>query len=191
MHNKAGFFALALSVALAAALAAAAVARPPYDDGSAAVVPRPVLMSYPTGHRKHKANPRLTRRYRRAAWHWETVMGRRHTHFVLPVHTPGALVFWRKRAKTVRRQAISVPHRSAWLCIHRYEGRWSDDDDPYWGGLQMDRSFMVHYAPRVLLRRGWANRWTPLEQMWVAERAYRSGRGFYPWSHTARNCGLI
>jgi hypothetical protein len=27
--------------------------------------------------------------------------------------------------------------------------------------------------------------------MWVAERAYRSGRGFYPWPNTARACGLI
>jgi hypothetical protein len=25
----------------------------------------------------------------------------------------------------------------------------------------------------------------------VAERAYRSGRGFYPWPNTARACGLI
>jgi hypothetical protein len=55
----------------------------------------------------------------------------------------------------------------------------------------MDRSFMLRYAPAALLRRGWANRWSALEQMWVAERAYRSGRGFYPWPHTAQVCGLI
>ncbi len=30
-----------------------------------------------------------------------------------------------------------------------------------------------------------------VEQMWVAERAHRSGRGFYPWPNTARYCGLI
>ena len=34
-----------------------------------------------------------------------------------------------------------------------------------------------------------ADHWTPIEQMWVAERAYRSGRGFYPWPNTARYCG--
>ena len=34
--------------------------------------------------------------------------------------------------------------------------------------------------------RGWANRWTALEQMWVAERAHRSGRGYGPWPNTAR-----
>ena len=65
------------------------------------------------------------------------------------------------------------------------------DGTPYWGGLQMDRAFMRQYAPRHLLRRGWANTWSPVEQMWVAERALRAGRGFYPWPNTARICGLI
>jgi hypothetical protein len=55
----------------------------------------------------------------------------------------------------------------------------------------MDRGFMSTYAPGVLLRRGWADRWTALEQMWVAERAHRSGRGYWPWPNTARSCGLI
>ena len=41
------------------------------------------------------------------------------------------------------------------------------------------------------LRRGWADQWTPLEQMWVAERAHHSGRGYWPWPSTARSCGLI
>lgn len=82
------------------------------------------------------------------------------------------------------------PHEGAWACIHRYEGSWSDRGDPYWGGLQMDRGFQSSYAPWLLLRRGWANRWTPLEQMWVAERAHRS-RGYWPWPNTARYCGLI
>lgn len=83
------------------------------------------------------------------------------------------------------------PHYFQWLCIHRYEGAWNDTGDPYWGGLQMDKTFMNTYAPAWLLRRGWANTWTPYEQMWVAERAYYSGRGFYPWPNTARYCGLI
>jgi len=85
----------------------------------------------------------------------------------------------------------AIPHLSAWLCIHRHEGAWSDSGDPYWGGLQMDRSFMETYAPRYLLARGWANAWTPAEQMMVAERAYSSGRGFWPWPNTARACGLL
>jgi hypothetical protein len=84
----------------------------------------------------------------------------------------------------------AIPHYSAWLCIHHYEGSWTDAGDPYWGGLQMNRTFMQTYAPRWLLAKGWANAWTPLEQMWVAERAWRT-RGFSPWPNTARYCGLL
>ena len=83
------------------------------------------------------------------------------------------------------------PHKAAWDCIHRYEGSWSDDGDPYWGGLQMDRGFMKSYAPAFLLRRGWANHWSPREQMWVAENALAAGRGFWPWPNTARECGYL
>lgn len=83
------------------------------------------------------------------------------------------------------------PHYQGWLCIHRFEGSWRDSGDPYWGGLQMDRGFMRSYATRALLRRGWADKWTPLEQMWVAERAFNSGRGYGPWPNTARYCGLL
>ena len=87
------------------------------------------------------------------------------------------------------------PHHSGWLCIHSYEGSWQDPNDPFWGGLQMDRSFMRSYAPsyplRNLLRIGFADRWTPLEQEWVAEFAYNSGRGYTPWPNTARYCGLL
>ena len=47
------------------------------------------------------------------------------------------------------------------------------------------------YGGDLLRRKGTADKWTPVEQMWVAERAYRAGRGFYPWPNTARYCGLI
>ena len=75
--------------------------------------------------------------------------------------------------------------------IHRYEGDWSDGGSPYYGGLQMDVSFQASYGGVLLAKKGTAENWTPLEQMWVAERAYRSGRGFYPWPNTARACGLL
>ena len=67
---------------------------------------------------------------------------------------------------------------------------WSDGGSPYYGGLQMDISFQASYGGPLLATKGTAENWTPLEQMWVAERAYRSGRGFYPWPNTARACGL-
>lgn len=80
---------------------------------------------------------------------------------------------------------------SAWLCIHKYEGSWSDPNSPYYGGLQMDWGFMSTYGPRLLRHKGTANYWKAIEQVWVAETARRSGRGYYPWPNTARYCGLI
>lgn len=82
------------------------------------------------------------------------------------------------------------PHMRQWLCIHRYEGSWRDPAAPYWGGLQMDYGFQRTYAPHLLASKGTADHWSPLEQMWAAERAYRA-RGFGPWPRTARMCGLL
>jgi hypothetical protein len=80
---------------------------------------------------------------------------------------------------------------SAFMCIHRGEGSWTDSVDPYWGGLQMDRQFMATYGSDMVRRYGgWANVWPPSAQIAVAIRAYRS-RGFFPWPTTARRCGLI
>jgi hypothetical protein len=135
-------------------------------------------------------NPRRTFHLRATAWHWQSVIGRRHSKLVAPLGSPRALRYWHRQARRMLRVAKHPPHKAQWLCIHRFEGSWSDSGDPYWGGLQMDRGFMRTYAPRSLLRRGWANSWTALEQMWVAERAHRT-RGFYPWPNTARYCGLL
>lgn len=112
-----------------------------------------------------------------------------------------------RRAKLMAKlQRLSKPrfnlgNVSHWLCIHRGEGAWnSNTGNGYYGGLQMDWSFMSAYGPKVLgyasaaamfAARGTANRWTPQEQMAVAEYARSSGRGYYPWPNTARACGLI
>ena len=101
------------------------------------------------------------------------------------------LRLWRRRATAAIRRAHNPPRKYAWTCIQRYEGAWTDPHPPYFGGLQMDLSFQRAYGGDLLRRKGTADRWTPVEQMWVAERAYRSGRGFYPWPHTARVCGLL
>lgn len=88
--------------------------------------------------------------------------------------------------------ASQPAHYSAWLCIHRYEGDWdANTGNGYFGGLQMDLAFQQAYGPELLEAKGTADRWTPLEQMQVAERAYQDGRGFYPWPNTARMCGLL
>lgn len=141
---------------------------------------------------------RKIERYQRATWGWQRLMGVARTpNRRLYMRTPDleykrhVLRQWRRRARRARLRAHNPPNERAWRCLQRYEGPWRDAWDPYWGGLQMDRGFMRAYAPRHLLRRGWANTWTPVEQMWVAERALRAGRGFYPWPHTARICGLL
>jgi hypothetical protein len=98
---------------------------------------------------------------------------------------------WRRRAVVVRRRFVAGPtHRRAWLCIHRYEGSWKDGGSPYYGGLQMDIGFQERYGRGLLRAKGTADHWTPLEQMWTAEKAHKS-RGFWPWPNTARYCGLI
>jgi hypothetical protein len=141
---------------------------------------------------------RQIKRYRRETWRWQTLMGVRRTRSSLRKLKDPSLEYkvwvrnlWRKRAHRARRKATRPPHKSGWLCIHRYEGPWNDPDAPYYGGLQMDLGFQRTYGPRLLRRKGTADHWTPLEQMWVAERAHRSGRGYYPWPNTARHCGLI
>ena len=140
---------------------------------------------------KRRVNPAVVRRLRGNVWRWQTVMGVHLSRFRAAPHTVRALRFWRGQTRYVRRLAARPPHKSGWVCIHGYEGSWHDGGDPYWGGLQMDRGFMRAYAPRVLLRRGWADHWTALEQMWVAERAHRSGRGYWPWPSAAQLCGLL
>lgn len=98
---------------------------------------------------------------------------------------------WRAKATKARTIGRHPPHEAEWLCIHRYEGPWADPDAPYYGGLQMDLTFQRMYGRALLRREGTANMWSRLEQMWVAERALRAGRGFYPWPVSGRRCGLI
>lgn len=141
---------------------------------------------------------KLIDRYRLETWRWQRLMGkpRSPTSYSArrspnPDYRRWVVNLWRKRAVSARRQAQRPPRFGAWHCIQRHEGAWNDPNPPYYGGLQMDIHFQRLYGSELLRRKGTADRWTPLEQMWVAERAYRSGRGFYPWPNTARFCGLI
>jgi hypothetical protein len=103
----------------------------------------------------------------------------------------GTVDFWRKRAQEARSRAARPQHLTEFLCIHRYEGSWiARTGNGYFGGLQMNMDFMRAYGPELLARKGTADKWTPLEQIWVAERAVPS-RGFHPWPQTAHMCGYI
>jgi hypothetical protein len=145
------------------------------------------------------AEPDLTpvrreiQRLRHETWHWQRIMGRPLTRALqnAPADPRPRLELWRQLVTRVRHRAQNPPHKRQWLCIHHYEGAWHDPNAPYYGGLQMDVQFQRTYAPSTFRRKGTADHWTPLEQMWAAERAHRSGRGFYPWPNTARYCGLI
>jgi hypothetical protein len=135
--------------------------------------------------------------YQRSTWRWENLMGIERTEtegrVFAEMSIPDirqAVLLWKRRAEAARRKASNPPHKAAWLCIHRYEGSWTDADGPYYGGLQMDLGFQRQYASRLLRTKGTADRWTPLEQIWTAEKALRS-RGFWPWPNTARYCGLL
>jgi hypothetical protein len=142
-------------------------------------------------------------RYQKATWRWERLMRVRRTRAYRaasrtndPARRLQILRAWKAKASKRRRQAHRPPRLAAWLCIHRHErhprqGWRTATGNGYYGGLQMDISFQRTYGRDLLRRKGTANRWTALEQIWVAERAYRSGRGFHPWPNTARYCGLI
>ncbi len=138
------------------------------------------------------------RSHRDAAWHWQRVMGKRPTRTQFLERQTTDVVrltylrdTWRTRAMRLRDRALRPPHRAQWLCIHRHEGRWKDPNAPYYGGLQMDLGFQRAYGRYLLRRKGTANRWSPAEQMWTAEKALRDGRGFHPWPVSARRCGLL
>jgi hypothetical protein len=128
--------------------------------------------------------------YQKLTWHWERVMGAPISPHSSATASAQVLERWRRLARAARIRAQHPPHVSALLCIHRSEGSWSDSGAPFWGGLQMNYGFQATYGRWLLQTKGTADHWTPLEQIWVAEKAVAS-RGFWPWPNTARSCGLI
>jgi hypothetical protein len=137
-----------------------------------------------------------TRSYRKETWRWQTLMNKHRTPAGRGELDPSAEYrrwvnrLWKTRATTARKAAHNPPRYSEWMCIHRYEGGWTLIDGPYYGGLQMNMEFQRMYGPELLRTKGTANHWSPLEQIWVAERAYRE-LGYQPWPNTARMCGLL
>jgi hypothetical protein len=72
-------------------------------------------------------------------------------------------------------------------CIHEHEGSWTDPNEPYYGGLQMDLSFQRSHGSHFLARWGTADRWPVWAQLMAAEDAYET-RGFGPWPTYYRYC---
>jgi hypothetical protein len=100
---------------------------------------------------------------------------------------------------TVRFNGVAAHYRRAWnrvyphlMCIHSHEGAWTAYNPAgYYGGLQMDWSFMHTYgADKLRKYHGHdARYWAPVDQITAAIRAVRS-RGYTPWSTSAAACGL-
>ncbi len=142
---------------------------------------------------------RQIQRLRQETWRWQRLMrvSLTPTRYQAERSTSASyrlwvLDHWRVQARQARRAAARPPRKAAWLCIHRHEGAWNaNTGNGYYGGLQMDIAFQARYGRALLRRKGTADRWLPIEQIWVAERAYRDGRGFTPWPNTARRCGLL
>jgi hypothetical protein len=142
-------------------------------------------------------------KYQRITWRWQRVMSTRLTPSSGSARRTADLVYrrwvrdlWRRRAIRTHRRAVNPPHKTAWLCLYLHErhpalGWRTRTGNGFYGGLQMDWTFMATYGGQLLGAKGTADRWTPLEQMWVGERALRAGRGFYPWPNSGRACGLI
>jgi hypothetical protein len=136
-------------------------------------------------------------RFQKETWHWQRVMGTRLTPAagrrlaeLTPTGIQRAAEQWRQRSAHAHKTAKHPPHLSQFLCIHRFEGSWTDTGAPYYGGLQMDVGFQQHYGRWLYARKGTADHWSPLEQIWIAEKALKT-RGFWPWPNTARYCGLL
>lgn len=134
-----------------------------------------------------------TATYRAQTWALQSIMRVPRTASPPLQGTLAELVAWRSRADAARDRAAHPPHLDQWMCIHSHEASWTNHDtgrNGHYGGLQMSLDFMRGYGPELFAAKGTADTWTPLEQMWVAERAW-AVRGFKPWPTTARMCGLL
>ncbi|MBD0290223.1 MAG: transglycosylase family protein [Thermoleophilia bacterium] len=138
-------------------------------------------------------------KYRAETWRWQRLMRVPLTRTDRRAERSRSIAFrrwvasyWQEQARRARRRAHNPPRLQAWLCIHRHEAAWNaNTGNGYYGGLQMDLAFQRRYGTELLRRKGTANRWSAVEQIWVGERAYRSGRRFSPWPNAARVCGVL
>jgi hypothetical protein len=149
--------------------------------------------------------------HRAAVHHWRgTVRHRRHRAVMLAKsigvsYHPGPVEMRTTSVGYLRWMAhhfakrdhhyLAVRHRlfPKLRCIHSYEGSWDayNAAGPYYGGFQMDASFMEHWGADKLHKYHGADArsWSVHDQMAVASRAVLH-IGFSPWPNTAAMCGL-
>jgi len=174
------------------------IVQPPEPTALNLPTPSPVRILEATTKRRMRRLQKQILVYKKAVEHWNSIREARAPQRVLSREFAGwslpalqkQMLRWKRSAKLARIRAQHPPHMAALLCIHHYEGSWTDTGAPFWGGLQMNYVFQATYAPWLLRHKGTADHWTPLEQIWTAEKAVVS-RGFWPWPNTARDCGLL
>jgi len=145
-----------------------------------------VWLSAPASADKPQTHQGLT------AFQWSKKFHTERAHTNTRINHYGDLV--RRLRKQLHEKLMSVgthPLERSMLCIHSFEGAWNDPNPPYWGGMQMDRSFYRTYGRIFEKEWGTPDHWPVSVQITVAITAYLSGRGFYPWPNTARYCHLI
>lgn len=151
-------------------------------------------------HPARLAAQRQLKLARIAIWHGSTTLRWLRRHPSVGARHERAIIrrnhLWLYRyGLREQREALERLHpkpvlTSAWACIHSREGSWTDPGGPYYGGLQMDVSFQIHYGREFFNRWGTADRWPIWAQIAAAERARRDV-GYSPWPNTARACGLL
>ena len=112
--------------------------------------------------------------------HISSIRKLRHMVRTWSAKNTGWVAFWRT-------------HYPRLMCIHGHEGAWNAYSPAgYYGGLQMDWSFMRTYGPDKLARYGGrdARYWSAGDQLAVGMRAVRV-RGYTPWSNSASACGIF
>lgn len=133
-----------------------------------------------------------------STWHRQEVMGEPKTPTTRSYMRMTSIRYlrwveehWKRINWRVLQRFRNPPHLREFTCIHGYEGAWqAATGNGYYGGLQMELGFQRSYGGYLLRTKGTANHWTPLEQIWAAEKAHRN-RGFWPWPNTARYCHLL
>ena len=135
-------------------------------------------------------------RFRKETWHWQRLMG-------VPLTPPGG----RQRMGAPVGRPTGSPARGGNARRRRTRGAAPRPHlrgslhPPLRGRLDGHRRAVLRRPPdgprlpaelrRLALRpKGTADHWSPLEQIWTAEKALKS-RGFWPWPNTARYCGLL
>jgi len=125
---------------------------------------------------------------------WRSAMGAKSPRRELSAS--GSLEFrfnqWRRLARQTHAQYRNPPQKANFLCIHRFEGSWTDRDsghNGHYGGVQMGKDEWDKFG-RPYTHKEYPYQASMLDQLWAAYR-YWLVSGFSPWSQTAPNCGLL